>query len=257
MAFARKARADRGGGPVNFSSPALGVFNEGQSMYISKRHIEAANPTELEEMEAQMKEVSQIIEAEMQKRRGDDTIAKPASSIHDPATETPGAQAQQQIEHIKVEEAPELGNAHDDPTILEAEHIDDNVSAAETAQAAKTTEPVKTVDHETTPPAIAEAASQPPADATIEMTDIANQSAVPTVDKEGIKTGTENNATVIGVLEELVDQDVNAALTPVSDAVKEPNELPSIKPIQNGVETPETNIPDQTMSPVEAGMDLD
>lgn len=263
MAFARKARADRGGGPVNFSSPALGVFNESQSMYISKRHIEAANPAELEEMEAQMKEVSEIIRAEKRKRSGDDTVAQHGSTTmlersHDPSAEAPDAQAQQQPELTTVEEASEVDNDLDAPTVVEADYIHDGASAAEITQASKIEEPVKTVDHATTSPRIEDAASKPPADATIKPTDITNQPVALIGDKEGVETDMDSNAIVTGLPEEAVDEDANAALTPVSDSIKEANELSSVKPTKNGMETPETNIPDQTTSPIEAGrMDLD
>lgn len=263
MAFARKARADRGGGPVNFSSPALGVFDEGQSMYISKRHIEAASPTELEEMEAQLERVSQTIRAEMRKRSGDDTVAESGpptrrNTTDDPAAEAPNAQAQQQIDLTTVEEVSESGDNHHAWIVLEADYTCNDGSAAETAHAAKNKELVKTVDHQKTPLATDEAAPEPPVDPATNSTDITIQSVASYADKEGMKTGMDNNATVTGVVEEMVDQAVDAALTPISDAIKEANELPSIKTTLNGVETPDTNIPDQSISPVEAErMDLD
>lgn len=74
------------------------------------------------------------------------------------------------------------------------------------------------------------------------------------------KTMTEaelgNNTIAKATVEKLVDQVVDAALTPPSDVPKYGDDLltefPAVKPTSNGVETPETTIADQATSPVEA-----
>lgn len=271
MAFSRKARADRGTDDVNFSSRPLGVFEGNDGVFISDRHIEAASPTELEQMEAQLRRVSKAIRAEKRKRSGDDAVAAPGPSTrrkitHDGDAEVPSTQAEQHVDLSTAVGVPETGSNHDLPMSTEAgcgqtgPQPLDCASPAGNSPAAEAKGAAKAIDQEA-PQAAEEAAIENEPSATAKpLSDVANQqsTAPSTADKEAMEIGAEKNALATATIEGVVDQAVDAALTPVSDMAKDDTEVLKIQPTQNGVETPEMTTPDQPTSPIDAdAMKLD
>lgn len=280
MAFARKARADRGGRPVNFSSEALGVVNEGDnSLSISKRRIAAANANELAKMEAQLRQMQKLIKVQKRKRNGDDD-AQPGPSTrrktsHLPASMAPEPKTNEGADLVTAVEASEPVDDHHSPIVREnvvvepgqVEPCAAEMPATDVTQAAVAHDTVGRINHEalksSEAPAVTNgftATPKAPADAVDQQADALVESAVCNAVEEVTETGPTGNGISTSV-EKVVDQTVDAALTPVSDTAGEGDELPAalstVKTSPNGNETPETNAPDQAMSTVEAeAMDL-
>lgn len=271
MAFSRRARADRGTDDVNFSSRPLGVFNGSDGVFISDRGIEAASPTELEQMEARLRKVSEAIKAEKRKRSKDDAGAEHGPSTgrkisHDGDFEVPNTQAEQHVDLSTAVEVSETGSNHNLPMSLEASCAQtglrplDSASSVGIVQGAEAKGAAKAMDYEASPAAEEAAIENEPSATAKPLSDVANQQfATPsTADKEAVDVEADKNAILTAVVEDIVDQAVDVALTPVSDTVKDDTEVLKIQPTQNGVETPEMTSPDQPTSPLDAdSMNLD
>lgn len=286
MAFARKAHTDRGGGPVHFSSAALGVTDDDNSVYISKRRIEAATNDELRQMQAQVKRMEQRIKAQLRSRKGDEpsqsTRVTRRKTSHNRAAEVPEPQANQQVDLDRFDENLQPRDDHDSPMVIaddgaESEHDDlglspgqQDVPAVEeptTEEApAAVVEDAPQVMYENEMPDGSEASaaennSPAPTSATKQANAFTGSAQSP-ADKEANETELDTDAVVAATVENIVDMAVDAALTPISDTAKESDELPlalpGTKAITNGIETPETTVADRATSPVEhEGMDLD
>lgn len=270
MAFSRKARADRGTDDVKFSSRPLGVFEGNDGVFISDRHIEAASPTELEQMEAQLRRVSKAIRAEKRKRGGDDAVSEPGPTrrkiTHDGDVEVPNTQAEQHIDLSTAVNVSETGSNHDLPMSAQAGCAQtglrplDGASSTGNVPAAEAQGAAKAIHQEASQAAEEAAIENKPSATAKPLSDVANQQSTvpPTADKEAIEIGADKNALATANIEDVVDQAADVALTPVSDIAKDDTEVLKTQPTQNGVETLEMTIPDRPTSPIDADtMNLD
>lgn len=243
-------------------------------MNISKEQIETADNTELEAMQQQLKEMQERINARLRmrgeqnkhqqgptmmtrgkriaaskasertadaSREADEEVepivskenglrVKPGNPDHvlvgggglgttEPAAKAPVTPA------IEVDQA--YGDRHKDESELHV--VDDNVALSDAAVVPTETEAEKT-----------------------------GESAPPASSDQTVAEAEPGNDTILKpTMEKLVDQVVDAALTPPSDMPRDygddlPTSLPGAKPVSSGVETPETTVADQVTSPVEA-----
>lgn len=264
---------------MNFSSAALGVTNEDNSMYISKRRIEAASNDELRKMQAQVKKMEKRIKSQLRRRMGDEpsqpTRVTRRTTSHIRAAEDPEPQANQQADLSIIPEVMEPGDDHDSPIVIaddgaESDHDDLDLSPGQEDGPA-VEEPMIEED----PAALVEDApdafsanemvdhSETAATSVTKQTDAVTEVAQSNADNEAIEAESDTNAIVAATIENIVETAVDAALTPVSDTAKEGDELtaalPTTMATPHGIETPENTVADRATSPVEheERMDLD
>lgn len=283
MAFARKAQASLSSGSSDLPSQASQAVGTTQAVHISKNRVEGASSEELEAMEAQIKALSQMISDERRKRTADGVVELApltGTGEHRDSAATTGIEAQRD-ELAAAERVADSHDAESAPISVGADDNGDGAPAAETPQLFKTEENdgTKSLDHDSksaSEPGIGDDAQaarsdiQPDASFAEEEADSGVNNAAVTImagdivkqtlaaNAQDVGSGTDELVSGTDAVDEIVDQAVHAALTPVSDAVKEVLELSSAKPSQNGMQTPETGVPTHAISPLGAEhMDLD
>lgn len=273
MALSRRARDDHGGKIVDLISAKSGVPTESDK-HISNRMIEAASNAELREMQAELEKMNLKIRAQLQKRyeheAAHEVTPQPLFSASRRASPDAG---QQNDSGIKVPTSEKLDSTDDLPIVLEANNTDSTAVLEETrsnSAIVDVKEPTQAyVNNEITKDSrfiAAELSTPATARGPYNETE-----SVPSLSIHEETTAVKPTIDTVADLPYSVDKlvqlpdaqtTVDSALTPVSDLVKDNNSLSpeasNVKPILNDIDTPETNIPDQATSPVEAqDMDLD
>lgn len=246
LAFSRKSRGALSQAAGSDSAGPDNVSKD-ENISISRQKIETADSMELEAIQQQLKEMQERIDAQLRMRSGQD---KPRHGLPKISKTTRGKQAATS----KVPEDNDARSESGGPDLV-TEATADRRAAEPTVE-----DPAATIENGD------EASADEQNDsAELLVVENGNVPAVPTdtyintVNEPAPPSNsdmTANDALVKATVEKLVEQAVDAALTPPSDMPKDDDDLntrlPVIKPTSNGVETPETTVADQATSPVEA-----
>lgn len=271
MAFSRKVQAGSGEHPAKVSAQAPDLTSEDHRMYISQQHIEAASVSELSELEKKLDQMQKMVQEQRAKRHRDDldrpgpsTRPKISHTDHGPSFWSTGGS------NLGVM----AGADHTSPTVISedspAVDVDDNhvpieqeatEPADQLAPAVITDDAAKAcINKETTYKCAESSAADKASAAAVEsLSVIPNESVVNDSEFSGPNANDDYEADLgtisTALVENLFDHVAEAALTPVSDAAKDGDgqsaETPIIKPMLNGIETPETTVADQDTSPTE------
>lgn len=273
LAFSRKVctEPDHAGS----SGPAtLGGVSQDNIVTISNQQIEAADSTELEAMQQQLKDMQERINVQLRMRgeqdqpgqgpsmmtRGKRIASSKASertpdASREPIDEVDEALAMGHGQRAKSSKVDRVFMGEDDRCAAEPVVQEPVIPAIKINHASgnilKDQGEVPVVDDNV-------AASHAPIVPIDTNTNHTDESAPPASSDKTVAEAEPGNDTIHqATVEKHVDQVVDTALTPPSDMPKGygddlPASLPVAKPVSSGVETPETTVADQVTSPVEA-----
>lgn len=224
-------------------------------MPITTQSIKDANESELETMQQQLQQLQENISAQLRTRNGDNDSARAPSRTLD---DKPAAVSQSSKQHIEVS-----GKTGDDaePTTVEDRAIASDPRTEELVAANDDENPTESAECPVNQNEVSHKGST--ASSNPQLSDTNGHAP----SSNGEETVTDNalarDPMVKSTVDKaVVDQAVDAALTPPADMTKDGDDLSSkltaVKPTSNGAATPETIIADPATSPPEAdAMDLD
>lgn len=254
---------------VDLSQPIHGIAQSEHTVFINNQTVGSSSTEALSAMQKAAQEMNETIQAEMKRR--DASLTSEKSDLAGP-----GHKRDRDAEHPGQDQTGAPTNSHVESTINKADGVDgvDGIDGSNDDQekhngegTAKESAPATSVDGDRSVP---DSMADNDDDSIVaEIVSNIIETAVASVRGKEATSTADTIANIASNVDKKIDQEpaaVESALTPVSEAAKDGEELPAptngINPaVQNGIETPEpeTNIPDhqeQAVSPAEA-MDMD